>query len=584
MEVGVTPGAGPGAAETYLRLLAETELRRSLAYPRYQPPEPRGRWSPARAAAAVFSPPAARLSRAVWLVWSARPDRVLPVQVIQSAAAQAASTALGAVGQRAASAAGAARPAAESVLSRLAWAVGEVRWRSHRARWVITRRRPGRPWHHGQQAMIGVHHVDQAASALVTAEAISGATAHAVLAELTGALAARAKIGAEQAAGLGPGWSPGGAAPVLPAGPVRAVPVGLAVPLGPDGSLGSARVLTVVLAPDRATLTAVARLTSTDAIHGRPRPGRFPDPPARDLSDHLTVTDSQGTHCQVTGSTGQASDDTWSMTFDLHPLPVPAARWLDVTIAPGAAPVRVDLPARGAGQPPRPGLARGGPGTGAPRLGAGRPADRPLDALAEHLLTHAARGGPPRPDLLSALPGIAGALQAAGVLAPGSAALGRLAALADRLGVPFPASLRPLARNAGLPAAWLSVLDRLGQADGPLRDAPVAAVLPEVDGARFALAGLRSAADSATVHALAWGWMPDHRALDGERFSWWARDDAGRWQLAALDGHSYGAGQVDVDLRFMPPVHPSARSLDIFLVGPASQATVTVPLDWVATG
>lgn len=584
MEVGVTPGAGPGAAETYLRLLAETELRRSLAYPRYQPPEPRGRWSPARAAAAVFSPPAARLSRAVWLVWSARPDRVLPVQVTQSAAGQAASTALGAVGQRAACAAGAARPAAESVLSRLAWAVGEVRWRSHRARWVITRRQPGRPWHHGQQAMIGVHHVDQAASALVTAEAISGATAHAVLAELTGALAARAKIGAEQAAGLGPGWSPGGAAPVLPAGPVRAVPVGLAVPLGPDGSLGSARVLTVVLAPDRATLTAVARLTSTDAIHGRPRPGTFSDPPAHDLSDHLTVTDSQGTHCQVTGSTGQASDDTWSMTFDLHPFPVPAARWLDVTIAPGAAPVRVDLPARGAGQPPRPGLARGGPGTGAPRLGAGRPADRPLDALAEHLLTHAARGGPPRPELLSALPGIAAALQAAGVLAPGSAALGRLAALADRLGVPFPASLRPLAGNAGLPAAWLSVLDRLGRADGPLQDAPVAAVLPEVDGARFALAGLRSAADSATVHALAWGWMPDHRAQDGERFSWWARDDAGRWQLAALDGHSYGAGQVDVDLRFMPPVHPSARSLDIFLVGPASQATVTVPLDWVATG
>jgi hypothetical protein len=77
MEVGVTPGAGPGAAETYLRLLAETELRRSLAYPRYQPPERRGRWPPARAAGAVFSPPAARLSRAVWLVWSARPDRVL---------------------------------------------------------------------------------------------------------------------------------------------------------------------------------------------------------------------------------------------------------------------------------------------------------------------------------------------------------------------------------------------------------------------------------------------------------------------------------------------------------------------------
>jgi hypothetical protein len=41
---------------------------------------------------------------------------------------------------------------------------------------------------------------------------------------------------------------------------------------------------------------------------------------------------------------------------------------------------------------------------------------------------------------------------------------------------------------------------------------------------------------------------------------------------------------VDVDLRFVPPLHPSAQSLDIFLVGPASQGAVTVPLDWAATG
>jgi hypothetical protein len=581
MEVRVTAGAGPGAAETYLRLLAEAELRRALAYPRYQPPKQRASRSPVQAAAAILLPPASHLMRAVR---AAGPGPGLPAQLTQSAAGQAASTVLSTVGQRAASAAEATRPAAESAWSQLAWAVGEVRWRSRRARSAILRRLPGRPGQHGQRALIGVHHVRQAASALVAAEAISEAAAQAVLVELTEALAVRAKIGADQASGLAPGWPPGGPVPAPPAGPVRAVPVGAAVPLGPDGSLGTAQVLTLVLAPDRATLTAVTHLTRTDPPTGPPRPGRAGQRPAHDLGDHLTVTDNQGTRCQVAGSSGQASDHTWSMTFDLHPLPAPGARWLDITITPGAAPIRVDLAAPGAGQlPPSPAPASG-PGIGGPRHDARRPADRPLDALAEYLLTHAARGGPPSPGLLAALPDIAGALQTAGVLAPGSAALGRLAAVADRLAAPFPASLRPLAGPAVLPAAWLSVLNRLGRTDGLVRDAPVAAVLPEVDGARFALAGLRSAADSATVHALVWGWHPDRRALGGERFSWWARDDAGRWQVAAQGGYSYGGGHVDVELQFVPPLHPSARSLDIFVVGSASQAAVTVPLDWVATG
>jgi hypothetical protein len=563
MEVRVAAGAGPGAAETYLRLMAEAELRRALAYPRYQPPRQRGPRSPVQAAAAVLYTPASRLLRAA--------IGLLPAPLTRT------------LGQRAAPAVAAARPAAESAWSRLATAASEVRWRSHRARSVIRRRLPGRPGHHGQQALMGMHHIRQTASALVTAEAISEVTARAVLLELAEALAARAKIGTDQASGLAPGWPPGGPAPPLPAGPVRAVPVGAVVPLGPDGSLGTARVLTLVLAPDRATMTAVSDPTSTDPLPGHPPPGRAWHPPSHHLHD-LTVVDNQGTHSQVASSSGQASDHAWSMTFDLHPLPAPGARWLDITLVPGAVPIRVGPPALGAGQPGQsPALASSGLEAAGLGHDANRPADRPLDALAEYLLTHAARGGPPSPDLLSALPDIAGALQAAGVLAPGSAALGRLAALADRLAVPFPASLRPLAGPADLPAAWLSVLDRLGRADGLVRDAPVAAVLPEVDGARFALAGLRSAAESARVRALVWGWHPERRAIGGERFSWWARDDAGRWHVATHGGYSYGSGQVDVDLQFVPPLHPTAQSLDIFVVGPASQAAVTVPLDWAAT-
>ena len=113
-------------------------------------------------------------------------------------------------------------------------------------------------------------------------------------------------------------------------------------------------------------------------------------------------------------------------------------------------------------------------------------------------------GGAP----LAGLAEVVAALQAVAGLTAGSAALSRLATLAGRLGIDFPAGLRPLTRPAELPDAWASVLDHRGAADGPDRVAAVAAVLPEVDGARFALAGLDSVAGSATLRVVAWGWQP----------------------------------------------------------------------------
>jgi hypothetical protein len=179
---------------------------------------------------------------------------------------------------------------------------------------------------------------------------------------------------------------------------------------------------------------------------------------------------------------------------------------------------------------------------------------------------------------------VVGALQAVAGLTADSAALSRLAALAGRLGIDFPASLRPLTRPVGLPDAWAGVLDHRGAADGPDRSAAVAAVLPEVDGARFALAGLDSVADSATLRVVAWGWQPRPRpGLGGERFSWWARDDRGRWHLARERGAHYGGGQVDLLVEFGPALHPGARALEIIVRGPSSQAAVTVPLRWLVS-
>ena len=210
-------------------------------------------------------------------------------------------------------------------------------------------------------------------------------------------------------------------------------------------------------------------------------------------------------------------------------------------------------------------------------------AERPLDTLAESLLAEATHGGathagPP----LAGLAELVGALQAGAGLEAGSAALGRLAALAARLGIGFPSALRPLAQPAGLPDAWLSVLQHRGATDGPVRVAAGAAVLPEVDGARFAVAGLDSAADSATLRVVAWGWQPSPLTVLLDRFSWWARDDRGRWHVARTDGSRSGGGQVDLFVEFAPALHPDARSLDLFLRGPRTQAAATLPLRWLA--
>jgi hypothetical protein len=134
-----------------------------------------------------------------------------------------------------------------------------------------------------------------------------------------------------------------------------------------------------------------------------------------------------------------------------------------------------------------------------------------------------------------------------------------------------------------LPEAWVSVLDNRGAADGPEQVAAVTAVLPETDGARFAVAGLDSVAVSATLHAVGWGWPS--RPLPGlgqQRFSWWARDDQGRWHVARTSGGNRG-GVVDLLVEFGPALHPDARSLDLIVRGPSGQAAVTLPLRWLAS-
>jgi hypothetical protein len=176
------------------------------------------------------------------------------------------------------------------------------------------------------------------------------------------------------------------------------------------------------------------------------------------------------------------------------------------------------------------------------------------------------------------------ALDAVGALEPARGAVGRLIALARRLGMPIPPALSAVATEAEeLPAAWADILEHRRCEDGPRADAAVAAVLPELDGARFALAGLRSYASTAELRVISWGsQIGPHfvRHTAANPWSWLARDDRGRWHLVTEGASSAGDGHVDMQLILMPPLHPDATALDVTLTGPSGQVTITVSVNW----
>lgn len=542
-------------AEAYLRLMAETELRRAAAYPQYAPPRRPG-LPPAAQSAVHLSRPAL----APWLPsvrTAARMSGPLFASLWPAARTTVSAARQSPVGR-----------AAEPVL-----------WRVLRVRQTVQPLLSGHGRFTEPPAEAGLDRVRRVADALVSAGAISEAGAQEVLESLMGALVLRGKLRADRThwpLGGGPiGLRPAGTPPPLTAGPVRAVPIETRLPLGAGGDQGEACLLALVVGPGRAVMTAAAWLTGPGF---RPaRPGRRPAP-LRPF-DGITATDEHGTRYQADDTARQAHG-RWSVTFDLAPVPPAATTWLDITSPASMDPVRVEL-SGASGQLDAPAWDPAGSRAGLP---AGlSPAERLLDGLAEGLLAEAAHGRTAGDSHLSGLPEVVRALQAAAGLPPGSAALSRLAILAGRLGIEFPADLLPLVGPVDLPGAWVSVLNHRGAADGLNRIAAVAAMLPDVDGARFALAGLDSTAVSATLRTVGWGWEPRPLPCSGPpRYSWWARDDRGRWHVARSPGGNHGRGRADLFVEFGPALDPGARALEIIVRGPSSQAVVTVPLRWLA--
>ena len=362
------------------------------------------------------------------------------------------------------------------------------------------------------------------------------------------------------------------AAPSRPKpGTYTAISLGAHVPVTVRGQPAEVSLLVLVTDPDRAVITAVARLPAAAGPEADDEDG-YEDVMAEFLSG-VTVTDDRLGRYQVEYATGEINDEQWSGWLELVPALRPGCRWLDLVFSPGTAPVRISLEPR---RPP--------PVVTVEELPAQDGAARFLDIVADDLLRDRS---PSEADLAL----IVTALTETGVTELEDPALRGLAALASRLGLTLPATIRSV-ELPELPERWREVLDSAGTVDGPAGLVPVAAVLPQVDEARWALAGLRSGGESARLFLRGWNvTIDDHRRhLIGRHsasvppgYSFWARDDAGRWHYASGFDGDWQEREGNFELVVTPPLHPEATRLDLIITAKSARITVEIPLDWQET-
>jgi hypothetical protein len=296
--------------------------------------------------------------------------------------------------------------------------------------------------------------------------------------------------------------------------------------------------------------------------------------------DQLSVLDEQGTRYAIQfENSGRGGGTIWRGIARLEPVPPSTVRRLDL-VGDGTKLIELLLT-------PRAEIAPGAPMTiAAPMTMAAPPAERLLMLEAERILAtrepKAPREGPD-PAEISAV------LKETGLIARDSPLPSQLAALCRRLGGDWPSrsgSSASSAASAEIPAPWASVLAGYStprSAAVPEAFAPVAHLLPGVDGARFALAGLSMADGESHLHVIGSGRLPEpadryeHNWTPG--FSWWLRDPAGHWHVATVtEPWSFGDGLQSFQLRLTPPLVAVTGPMELVLTGPATQVRAVVPI------
>jgi hypothetical protein len=409
--------------------------------------------------------------------------------------------------------------------------------------------------------------VRHAADVLVDAGALASTLAAEIIADLNVALRVRGRRSTQGFASRLRGMSPLRPGQRLGLRPGQEVPPsdGTAppwrvFPAGPGTS--ASRLMALILTADRALAPATFFFPPLD---GPPDSGYSP-------LAQLTGTDDIGLRYRLAFSNGTWAGSAWTGTVIFVPAPSAAARWLaiaspngpllhaDITIAPPAIPT--------------PSAVR--------RPVAETPGERLLTRRAEAMLAANALGfpvghGEPGPGETVA------ALEGAGLLAPLSLAPARLAALGQLLGLAMQGP------TDEVPGRWKAVMTHYGRRRriNPVTGtAAIAAELPEIDGTRFVIAGLRSGSAGTFLHVLAdrlrrpviWHGPGPPEDIG---FSWWLRDDMDCWHLGAVeDVNPAGGSGAMLRLALLPPLGHEATMLAAEIRGATQQVTANLPVHW----
>jgi len=304
----------------------------------------------------------------------------------------------------------------------------------------------------------------------------------------------------------------------------------------------------------------------------------------------FTAADDRGVSYQISWRGEMAPRE-----LQLRPDPPHLIRWLDLATAAGEPAIRIDLDP----QIPVPDVTV--------TRNAHSPGELLLDVIAARILTAAARfsqddnpgqlaAASPELRALGDGPGhIVAALHAAGMLPPDSPVPGQLAGLCARLGIDGHGITAPPAGD--LPERWQSMLtppSRKPQPpSGPGILATTVAELPELDGAKIAIAGLHHGERGTIMHLLATGVTPEgdwpYATGVGPLLVLWIRDSDGRWHATRPDSvvSPWGvnganpwtdARMVTVWLRIIPPLDRGTAWIEISAAGRSAQVRATLPL------
>jgi hypothetical protein len=418
------------------------------------------------------------------------------------------------------------------------------------------------------------------AMALTTVGALDTELADDILIQFQAALAVRRRLRPQTAGPLlrrGPRrLVPAGTASLPPVtnpdvhgAPWRLWPVGRMLPFRNEFVAGEMYVLSLLVTVHRAQALIFAPLRP--AIAGSAGAGGFPEPFA-----NFTAADDRGTAYQV-NFRGGGSGAQWEGQLAIDPPPPAGTRWLELAAGARVPRLRIDLTV----PPPVADV------TVQPQDS--QPGEQLLEHAAQQILASSAGHPGDARRQAYGLGDVVAALEAAGALSPFSPVPGYLATICERLGIGGHGITA--APTADLPGPWLSILAWYGRRHRPLvhdGTAAVGTVLPDVDGARAALAGLHTRNNQTFLHLVVApgqaGPVTDAGPFSHPGFCCWLRDDARQWHVAVPGSWQGGGdGEVTGTLQVLPPLGRDSSRVTLLASTLTGRVRAEVPLRWWAT-